>query len=323
MGNTHRAWRYAAYGPIEQVLQLQSLPRPEPAAGEVLVQVRHVSINPLDWKLVEGHYRWFLKSKPPCGVGTEFSGVVAATGAGVSGLAPGQAVLAGLRPNREPPGALAEFVTMPQAHVVPLPPDVDPLTACTLPVAGVSALQMCRMAQVQRGTRVLVHGAAGGVGHACVLWALQLGAVVHATGGPASQSFLSALGVQRAFDYTRDAPAAWGGPFDAVLDCVARLGARELALLMPAGGHAVATLPRVPGVAFDPLLNPLRARKRHTLMLDVRRDDLELLLTQLAAGRFVPRVTQRHAMADAVQALLDSRSGHARGKLVVDVSAGG
>jgi NADPH:quinone reductase-like Zn-dependent oxidoreductase len=317
--NTHRAWRYARHGPVDQVLQLQRLPAPAPGANDVLVHVRHASINPLDWKLVEGQFRLMLKSKPPCGVGTEFAGVVAALGSGVGGVRVGQRIVGRLIPNRQPPCALAEQVVLPADQVVPLPDGVDTALACTLPVAGVSALQMCRMARVQRGTRVLVHGAAGGVGHASVLWALQLGAQVTATGSGDSQAFLSTLGALHRFDYTQAPPTQWGGPFDAVIDCVARLGAGDLAALMPQGGHAVATLPRFPGVAFDPLLNPLRAIKRHTLMLKTSGDDVATLLRGAEQGTFAPRVTQRYAMTDALQALLASRGGHVRGKLVIDV----
>ena len=319
--NTQRAWRYARHGPVEQVLQLRQLPCPTPGNGQVLVHVHHASINPLDWKLVEGQFRLFLKSKPPCGVGTEFAGVVAALGPGARGVRVGQRIVGRLIPNRQPPCALAEQVVVPADQVVPLPDGVDTALACTLPVAGVSALQMCRLARVQRGTRVLVHGAAGGVGHASVSWALRLGAQVTATGSGDSQAFLSTLGAPHRVDYTRAPPALWGGPFDAVIDCVARLGAADLAALMPQGGHAVATLPRFPGVAFDPLLNPLRAIKRHTLMLETTGDDVTTLLRGIEQGTFVPRVTQHYPMADALQALLASRGGHVRGKLVIDVQA--
>ena len=88
---------------------------------------------------------------------------------------------------------------------------------------------------------------------------------------------------------------------------------------MPQGGHTVATLPRFPGVAFDPLLNPLRAIKRHTLMLKTTSDDVATLLRGIQRGTFVPRVTQRYVMTDALQALQASRGGHVRGKLVIDV----
>jgi NADPH:quinone reductase-like Zn-dependent oxidoreductase len=316
---THRAWRYDAYGPLEQVLRLQELPAPVPRAGEVLVRVHHASINPLDWKLVQGQFRLFLKSKPPCGVATELAGDVLALGAGVTQLQPGQCVLGRLIPNRQPPGALAEQVVLPAAQVLAVPDGVDLALACTLPVAGVSALQLCRLTDVRRGTRLLVHGAAGGVGHASVLWARHLGARVTATGSADSQTFLHLLGADHVVDYRATPPAQWGGPFDAVIDCVATLDSAALAALLPQGGHAAATLPRVPGVAFDALLNPVRRVKRHTLMLDSASDDIALLLRALQLGRFTPVVTQRYALAEAPQALLASRGGHARGKLVVDV----
>ena len=69
-----RAWRYAAFGPIDTALRLEDIPVPQLGAHDVLVRAEFVGINPLDWKLVEGQFKWLVKSRPPCGVGSEFAG---------------------------------------------------------------------------------------------------------------------------------------------------------------------------------------------------------------------------------------------------------
>lgn len=317
-----RAWRYMAFGPVESAAQIVEIDPPAPAAGEVRVQVEWVSLNPLDWKLVEGQFRRFAKSAPPCGIGTEFAGTVVALGSGLSAPPLGTRVVGFISPFERPPGALQPQVVLPASAVVPLAEGIAADLGCTLPVAGASALQMCRQAGVtgvKAGRRVLVHGAAGGVGSYAVQVARILGARVSATGSGDSLPLLQALGADALIDYRTRPPAAWGGPFDAVLDCASTLTDADLATLLPDGGIAVATLPRFPGVVLDVLLNPLRRLKRHTLRLSHRAADLQQLMAWVAAGRLHPQIAARLPFEQAREALLRSRSGHVHGKLLVQV----
>ncbi len=314
-----RALRYDSFGPIAQVARLVDIPRPEPAAGEVLVRATCASINPLDWKLAEGQFRRFSKSGPPAGIGSEFGGTVEAQGSGVSAPALGSRVICLINPFARRPGVLQEFVAIPARDALAVE-DVDLAIACTLSCAGLSALQMCRMARVGPGQRVLIHGAAGGVGSFAVQVVRALGALPFATGSSASQDTLASLGAQACIDYARQPVATWGGPFAAVLDCVNALSRPDVELLLSGGGYYVNTLPEFPSVIFDPLLNPFRRIKRKTLKLDARADDLRMLLQWVREGRLRPLVSQRFAFADAVKALELSKSGHARGKLVVQMA---
>jgi NADPH:quinone reductase-like Zn-dependent oxidoreductase len=185
-------------------------------------------------------------------------------------------------------------------------------------VAGLSALQMCRMAGIGRGTRVLVHGASGGVGHLAVQVARNLGGTVTATGSVASHEFLQSLGPALVVD--RAAPAgSWGGPFDAVLDCATTLAPSDLKSLLAPDGHYVATAPRFPQVMVDTVLNLVRRGRRQVLMLKPHRADLEELMRQVAAGTLRVVVERTFSLGDAAQALIHSRAGHVRGKLVVSI----
>lgn len=281
------------------------------------VRVRFASLNPLDWKLVEGQFRLFAKSRPPAGVGVEFAGTIDALGAGVAEPGAGTLVFGFIDPFKQPPGALQDFVVLSAQDVVPVPPGVDPAAPATLPVAAVSALQMCRAAHVGAGMRVLVHGAAGGVGSYAVQIARALGAAVVATGSRASQPFLATLGADAQLDYTQPIER-WGGPFDAVLDCATSLAPRDAAALLGRGGRYVSTLPRVPGIVLDPLVNPFRRTKRYTLRLAVRRPDLDVLLRWMQDGRVRAAISEILPAARTVEALARSKDGHVRGKLVIE-----
>jgi NADPH:quinone reductase-like Zn-dependent oxidoreductase len=217
-----------------------------------------------------------------------------------------------------PPGALQQFVAVAARDALPVEA-ADLEAACTLPVAGVSALQMCRLAGVRKGDRVLVHGAAGGVGSFAVQIVRVSGGLPVATGSRLSQPTLAALEPEAMINYTSQPTSAWGGPFHVVLDCASTLGAAEVSTLLPGGGRYVRTLPAIPSVLLDPVLNPLRPLKRFTLRLAPNADDLRALLTWLRRGRIRPLIAERYPLADAVAALELSKTGRARGKLVIQI----
>lgn len=313
-----KALMQRAYGPVESSVGIDEVPVPAPASTDVRVRVRFAGINPLDWKLVEGSYKWMSRARPPCGVGFDLAGEVHDVGSGAARFARGARV-AGLIPAfQRPPGAIAQYALVP-AHLLVKVPDNVPLDqAAALPVAGLSALQMCRMAKVERGRRVLVHGAAGGVGHLAVQIARNLGAEVTASGSAGSQVLLRWL--RPALVVDRAAPlATWGGPFDAILDCTTTLAPADLEILLASDGHYVATTPRFPGVIVDTVLNLVRRGKRSALMLKPATADLELLMKQVAAGHLRVAIEHAYSLADAAQALAQSRAGHVRGKVVVAI----
>jgi NADPH:quinone reductase-like Zn-dependent oxidoreductase len=307
-----------AYGPVESSVGIDEVPVPAPASTDVRVRVRFAGINPLDWKLVEGHYKWMSRVRPPCGVGFDLAGEVHDVGGGAARFARGARV-AGLIPAfQRPPGAIAQYALVP-AHLLVKVPDNVPLDqAAALPVAGLSALRMCRMARIERGRRVLVHGAAGGVGHLAVQIARNLGADVTASGSASSQVLLRWLRPGLVVD--RASPVAtWGGPFDAILDCTTTLTPADLRILLASDGHYVATTPRFPQVMVDTVLNLVRRGKRSVLMLKPDTADLELLMKQVAAGHLRVAIEHAYPLADAAKALAQSRAGHVRGKVVVAI----
>jgi NADPH:quinone reductase-like Zn-dependent oxidoreductase len=314
-----RALRYSAFGPVAQVLRSEELPEPQPGADEVVVRARFVGINPLDWKLVEGQFKLLAKSRPPCGVGAEFAGEVLRVGAQVSAVRPGDRVVAWLNPFAEPPRALAEQVCVAVKQCVRIPEGVTFDVAAVTPVAGLSALQLCNQVCARAGQRVLVHGAAGGVGSLVVPMLRERGATVVATGSAGSQAFLQDLGADAQVDYA--APAtSWPGPFDAIIDCASKLDRAVVQMLLPAGGDIAVTLPSFPSVIFDPLLNPLRRIRWHTLRLEPNAAELAQVLAQVAAGKLTVRLTRTYPFDAAVEALAESRGGHTRGKIAVAIS---
>jgi NADPH:quinone reductase-like Zn-dependent oxidoreductase len=206
---------YSYGGP--EVLVYEDAPRPHPAKGEVLVRVHAAGINPVDWKIREGHLKEMLHHTLPLVLGWDFSGVVETLGAGVSRFKVGDEVFS--RPDISRDGADAEFIVIKESELALKPKSVDHLHAAAMPLAGLTAWQtLFDAARLSPGQRVLIHAAAGGVGHVAVQLAKWKGAHVIGTAAARNHDFLRQLGVDQVIDYDTERFEEVVQPVDVVLD---------------------------------------------------------------------------------------------------------
>lgn len=226
-----RAISQDAYGG-PQVLKVVEVDRPAPGPGEVLVRVRAAGVNPADWKIRSGQVTKF--GAPPFTLGLDVSGTVAAVGEQVTRFRPGDEVYGVSLPPR---GGYAEYVVAPAAMLAAKPPSLDSVHAAALPVAALTAWQaLVRVAAVSAGQRVLVHAAAGGIGHLAVQIAKARGAHVTGTARSSNHAFLRGLGADQLIDYTAADFAATVADVDVVLDTIGGdYGPRSLDTLAPGG----------------------------------------------------------------------------------------
>jgi NADPH:quinone reductase-like Zn-dependent oxidoreductase len=316
-----RAVRYRRFGPPE-VLEVVDIDPPEPAAGEIKVRVAAASLNPLDWKIRDGHLRFVpVLARPPRGTGTDFAGEIVAIGGGPGPRHIGERVFGSLSPfGRQ--GSCAEFVTLPAHHAVAMPPSLTFEQAATLPVAGGTAVQaLADDARLIAGQRVLVTGGAGGVGHFAVRYAKHLGAHVTATCGPSNVEFVSGLGADRVIDYTRTDVLACGETFEVVFDAVNALDWRRARrLLVPGGlylgtaGSTAAAIGTGVGAFVSSIAGGIRVRN---LMLRANDASLQRLAALAAAGVLQPQVERRIGLDEVAEAQRAMQRGHGRGKFVV------
>jgi len=216
--NTMRAVTIREFGGPE-VLTAERVARPEPLPTEVLVRVHAAGINPVDWKTRAGQGMAGLQTLPTI-LGWDVSGVVEEVGFGVTTLAPGDEVYA-MPWFPRAAGAYAEFVTAPSRHFARKPASIGHAEAAALPLAALTAWQaLVDTAGVQAGQRVLVHAAAGGVGHLAVQFAKHLGAEVVATASAPRHAWLKELGADEVIDYTRQRFEDVTGEVDVVLDLI-------------------------------------------------------------------------------------------------------
>lgn len=180
-----------------EVLTLAEVDRPEPMPTEVLVRVHAAGVNATDWKsrTVGG-----LLGDPPAILGWDVSGAVEAVGLGVTRFRPGDEVF-GMPRFPHKAGGYAEYVTAPSRHFTRKPAGLDHVHATALPLAALTAWQVLHdTANVQPGQRVLIHAAAGGVGHLAVQLAKHLGAYVIGTARGSKHAFVHALGADEVID---------------------------------------------------------------------------------------------------------------------------
>ncbi len=208
------AVRLHEYGDVN-VLKVEEVPRPTPAAGQVLVRVKAAGINPGEASIRKGVFKDTWPSTFPSGQGSDFAGVIEAVGEGVTGTQPGAAVI-GFTHDR---ASQAEFVVVPDAQVTPKPAKVPWEVAGALFVAGTTAHAAVQAVGLQAGDTVVVSGASGGVGTIAVQLARLRGARVLGIASPARAAWLTEHGVEL-LPYGDDLQARLraAGPIDAFID---------------------------------------------------------------------------------------------------------
>ncbi|MFI6659326.1 NADP-dependent oxidoreductase [Streptomyces sp. NPDC050523] len=309
--NTMRAISQDVLGGPE-VLKEVELPRPEPRTNEVLVRVRAAGVNPTDWK--HRATGGFL-GEPPFVLGWDVSGVVEAVGIGVARFQPGDEVY-GMLSYPFGHGSHAEYVTAPARWFAHKPASLDHTRAGALPLVSLTAWQaLVEYADVRPGQRVLVHAAAGGVGHVAVQIAKARGAHVIGTASAGKHEFLRGLGVDEAVDYRETDFAEAVKDVDVVLDTMGGDTAlRSLRVLRP-GGIVVSIIP----IGSDEFPNEAeRLGVRAVRMLvDASHSDLDAITELVEAGKLRPEIAGAFPLAEAAEAHRLGETGRTSGKLVL------
>jgi NADPH:quinone reductase-like Zn-dependent oxidoreductase len=317
------------YGPPD-VVQIENVEKPSPKDNEVLIKVRAASVNPLDWHGMRGkpyvmRLLGGLRTPKRPRLGVDVAGQVEAVGRNVTRFNPGDDVF----------GACLGLWTFAEYACVPEPPLVikpDHLTfeqAAAVPVAAFTALQGLRdKGHVQPGQKVLINGAAGGVGTFAVQIAKWLGADVTGVCSTRNVNMVRSLGADRVIDYTRE-DFTKGGPKDGqpyavILDAV---GNRSLSayrrVLDPKGICVIAAGPD--GRWLGPLsrfitalaLSPFVSQKLIPFIARPNKEDLTIMCELMKAGKVTPVIDKCYKLSEAAEAIRYLEEGHARGKVII------
>jgi NADPH:quinone reductase-like Zn-dependent oxidoreductase len=307
-----KAIRIHEYGGPEK-LREEDVPEPRAESGQVLVRVHAASVNPIDYKLASGVMRQIMPLEFPWIPGGDFSGVVEAIGAGVTGFKKGDAVY-GDTPGG---GAYTQLLTTPTGVIAPKPGKLNHVEAASAPLAGQTAWQaLFDDGRLERGQTVLIHGGSGGVGAFAVQLAHWKGAKVLATGSAQNAEFLRSLGADVAIDYKATPFESVAKNVDLVIDLIGGETQRRSFGVLKPGGALIAT-------AQPPSeQEAARHKVRATMMrMQASAKNLAELAQLLDAGTIKPIVAKKYPLSEARAAWADILSGHTRGKIVLDVAS--
>lgn len=314
-----------------EVLRVEEIDRPSPGSGEVLLEVHAAGLNPSDLRGRSGFADLPPQYRPsitrPSIPGADVSGEVVAVGADVTEMAVGDQVYGLVRfppfDGRGHGRTHAEYVNAPVADLAPKPRRLSHIEAAAVPMAALTAWQQIhRYGAVEPGDRVLVVGAAGGVGHFAVQLALLRGADVVAVASGRHEKFLHELGVETFVDYTTGDPVSAAGTVDVVIDCVGGIGGvdagRWLSTIVDGGRLVPITL-----ASYPPEELSRRGITRVGGQVQSSGADLRELNTLFDADTLTVAIDSVYPLADARSAHERAERGHLQGKIVLTMPASG
>ena len=305
-----KALRISGYGGSE-VMDYGDAPDPEPGAGEVVVAVHAAGVNPVDWKIRQGFLKGAFGLDFPSIPGRDLSGVVAALGSGVDGLAVGDEVYGTAEAARD--GSHAEYVAVNAGSLAAKPRTIDHVEAASLPIAGLSAWTgLVAAGKLADGEQVLIHAGAGGVGSLAIQLARHLGATVATTAGAANDRYVRDLGADVVIDYRSEDFTDILSNCDLVLDTMGGAIHRRSFEVLRTGGRM--TFLSAAPIEGDPPRDDVtveRAMVRYTTA------NFETLAALVDDGAIRPQVSETIPLAEGRRAYETVETGHVRGKIVL------
>lgn len=310
-----RAIVQTEYGGPEVLGLVEDLPVPEPGPGEIRIRVRAAGVNPTDWKHRAAPL--FL-DRLPLVLGWDVAGIVDQLGYGVTVLDEGDEVF-GMLPYPHGVGGYAEYVLTPARSMVRKPENVDFVQAAALPLASLTAWQALNdTARLSAGRRVLIQGAAGGVGHLAVQIASRLGAQVVGTASEGDLDYVRSLGAVEALDYhTTDIGAAVHDVDAALVPFTGETRVDSLSTLRP-GGTCVTLLRTEPGSAEERIADERGVRYK-TMLVQSDHAGMQVIADMARSGGLRATIHDALPLSQAAEAHRLGEAGHISGKLVLVV----
>tara|TARA_R100001369_G_scaffold92896_1_gene141137 strand:- start:162674 stop:163666 length:993 start_codon:yes stop_codon:yes gene_type:complete len=211
-----KALQIKKYGEIQKGLSFEDVAKPKFGNNDILIAVKAASINPIDYKLVEGHLKDMVPLDLPSTIGYDVSGVVVEKGANVNNFEIDDEVYA--RVPQEQMGTVAEFVAVDIEKVALKPSNISFEEAAGLPLTGLTAIQALEKVGIKEGDRILIHAGSGGVGSFAIQYAKSKGAIVYTTTSTKNVDWVKALGADRVIDYTEEDYKEVANNLDIVFD---------------------------------------------------------------------------------------------------------
>jgi len=308
---------YQKFGNID-VLQTVEVSKPTVQSNQVLVKVKAVSINPMDWKIRKGEMKLMSGSKFPKNTGVDFAGIIEETGSAVTNFKKGDEVF-GVVKNMMKEGALAEYVAVPSSLIWKKPSFISFTQAASIPVVGFgAATALKKMGNINAQTKILVNGATGGFGMFLLQLLKQKGANVTAVANTNAIEFAKKWGATSVVDYTKQRVRSQKNTYDIVIDLSGKMGYKNAKQIMKSKALFLNATPKPIEIPAS-LFNNLFTGKKHIVVLSgPSANNMELLLNAINAGLQI-EVNKVFPFAQTKEAYQYAEQGGYVGKVAVEI----
>lgn len=308
---------YEKYGGID-VLQTVEVPKPSIQPKQVLVKVKAVSINPMDWKIRKGEMKLMSGSKFPKRTGVDFAGIVEEVGTDVSDFKKGDEVFGAMNGMKE--GSLGEFTVVSSKSLWKKPAKLTFSQAASIPVVGAGAYQaIVDIANVKKNSEVLINGATGGVGMFAIQLAKQRGAKVTTVSSNDGIAFAKKWGAGRTLDYKKDNVLAEGLKYDVIFDLSTKLPFKQAKQIMKDKAIFINPAP-TPGLIIGSLFANIFAGKKNKMLLSSTNEKtIAALLDAITKGLDI-EVSKSFNFNQVKEAYQYAEKGGYIGKLTIEIN---
>ena len=326
-----KALQITTYGELKDSLVIKTIKKPSLQSKEVLVEVKAAALNPIDYKLAQGHLKDLVPLDLPVTIGFDVSGVIVEKGAEVTNFEIGDDIYA--RVPHEQMGTVAEFVTVSSDTIAKKPDSISYEEASALPLAGLTAIQALEKAGLKKDDRILIHAGSGGVGSFAIQYAKTKGAIVYTTTSSKNVDWVKALGTDRVIDYTEENYKEVANNLDLVFDTLGDSYTFEAFDIIKEGGKvsSIAGPPSeetakqmgIEGYKLpEELTEKIQAKSADYFFtwMQPNADQLNAITAMVQDGQIKPIVDLIYSFEDSIEAYQYLATGRAKGKIIISLS---
>jgi NADPH:quinone reductase-like Zn-dependent oxidoreductase len=313
-----KAFYLISYGGPEGA-RFGELPDPVLVSEKLLIQVKVVSINPVDYKIKRGDLKLILGSDFPKIVGSDFAGIVRETGTGTEGFIPGDRVYGAVPLFLRKPGTMSEILSTEPKYARHIPEDMSFEEAASLPVAALTALNGLRKCELISGKHVLINGATGGVGHFAIQIAKARGAFVTATCSAGNSELAKKLGADEVTGYGKDDLSETTNKFDAIFDAYGKMEYKDVCRLLKRKGIYASTLFKPTSAFSSVFVRIVYGKKLTSANLRAKPEDYEEIEKLFHDKKLIPIIENIFSLEKAAEAFELAEKGRPRGKIIIKI----
>jgi len=295
------------------------LPDPVAAPNQMVIEVKAVSINPVDWKLNNADTGFLPGVKLPKIVGTDFAGIVRKTADGDSRFKAGDRVYGATPIFLGKPGSLAELLLTEAKNARHIPDGMSFQEAASLPVAALTALNGLRRCGVKEGSKLLINGATGGVGHFAVQIAREKGAIVTASCSERNRALAVGLGAETTIGYQKKDMAGVSEKYDAILDAWGQMKYKDIFRLLKRGGTYASPLILVAPAFLTHIVRLFSGKKITSANMRKRPEDYEEIERLFSEKKLKPLIENTFSLEKAAEAFEYAEKRKPRGKVIITI----